>query len=288
MNTHLKAILITASGVLLMSLESLFIKLTSIEAMTFSFYIGIFMMLSINSILLFKHKTNIILEYKKSYFAVIVCGILFGTSNMFFISAIKTTTVANTVMIFASAPIFSALYSYIFYKQKSKKNIFIASFFIFLGLFIIFSSQLEAGDFIGNVYALICVNLFALAFVVLAQYKDANRFVITSVAGLTAFSLSSFFVNDFYINQNTLFILLGAGLIISPISRVLMGIGTKTLIASEVSLLMIIETIMAPIWVWIFLHEVPASSTFIGGSVILLTLLLNSSYLIYSSKKTKV
>lgn len=249
MNTHLKAILITASGVLLMSLESLFIKLTSIEAMTFSFYIGIFMMLSINSILLFKHKTNIILEYKKSYFAVIVCGILFGTSNMFFISAIKTTSVANTVMIFASAPIFSALYSYIFYKQKSKKNIFIASFFIFLGLFIIFSLQLEAGDFIGNVYALICVNLFALAFVVLAQYKDANRFVITSVAGLTAFSLSSFFVNDFYINQNTLFILLGAGLIISPISRVLMGIGTKTLIASEVSLLMIIETIMAPIWV---------------------------------------
>lgn len=288
MNTHLKAILISASGVLLMSLESLFIKLTSISAMTFSFYIGIFMMLSINSILLFKHKKNIVLEYKKSYFAVIVCGVLFGTSNMFFISAIKTTSVANTVMIFASAPIFSALYSYVFYKLKAKKNIFIASFFIFLGLFIIFSSQLGEGNLLGNIYALICVNLFALSFVVLAQYKDANRFVITSVAGLSAFVLSSFFVSDFYINQSTLLVLLTAGLLISPISRVLMGIGTRTLIASEVSLLMIIETIMAPIWVWIFLHEVPENSTFLGGSVILLTLLINSFYLIYTSKQAKV
>ncbi len=117
-HTHLQAILITAFGVFLMSLESLFIKLTSISAMTFSFYIGLFMILSINSTLIIKYKKNIIKEYKRSYFALICCGILFGTSNMFFISAIKTTSVANTVMIFASAPIFSALYSYVFYKQK--------------------------------------------------------------------------------------------------------------------------------------------------------------------------
>mgnify|MGYP000560208664 CR=1 FL=1 len=68
------------------------------------------------------------------------------------------------------------------------------------------------------------------------------------------------------------------GLLITPISRVLIGNGTKFINASEVSLLMIIEAIMAPIWVWIFLKEIPSFNTFVGGSIILITLIFNSLY----------
>jgi len=284
-NTHLKAILITSLGVLLMSLESLLIKLTSITALTFSFYVGIFMFFSINTILLAQKRQKVLSIYKNDIKPILICGFLFGTSNLFFISAIKTTTVANTVMIFASAPLFSALFAYLIYRQKSKKNIFVASFFIFIGLFIIFSSQLGSGDFIGNIYALICVNLFALSFVILSQYKNANRLAITAGAGLFIVLLSFSLVDSFEIDTNTLYILMLAGIIVSPISRVLMGIGTKNLPASEVSLLMIIETIMAPIWVWLVLKEVPSDSTFIGGSIILLTLFFNSLYVLKVAKK---
>ena len=287
-NLHLKAIIITAMGVLLMSLESLLIKLTSIEALTFSFYVGIFMFLSLNLFLFSKKQKKIIQTYKSSLLPILVCGGLFGISNIFFISAIKTTTVANTVMILASAPLFSSLYSYLFYKEKSKKNIFIASFFIFIGLFIIFSSQLGKGDFIGNIYAIICTNLFSLSFVILAKYKEANRLAIAAFAGFASTFGSLLFASSFAIDLYTLGILLIAGIMVSPISRVLMGLGTKNLPASEVSLLMIIETIMAPIWVWIFLQEIPAQSTFVGGGIILLTLILNSIYLLKVNKNKTI
>lgn len=65
MSLHLKAILITSLGVLLMSLESLLIKLTSISALTFSFYVGIFMFISINTILLVQKKEKIVSIYKE-------------------------------------------------------------------------------------------------------------------------------------------------------------------------------------------------------------------------------
>ena len=68
------------------------------------------------------------------------------------------------------------------------------------------------------------------------------------------------------------------GLVISSFSRVLIGNGAKYISASEVSLLMLIETIMAPIWVWVFLNEIPTIYTFIGGSVIVATLVVNSLY----------
>lgn len=263
-----------------MSLESLFIKLTEIEPLTFSFYIGTFMFISINIILFTRKRKKIIDTYKAGAISIMICGFLFGLSNIFFISAIKTTTVANTVMIFSSAPLFSAFYSYLIYREKSKKNIFIASFFIFIGLFVIFSSQLGGGDLLGNFYALICVNLFALSFVILAKYKNTDRFAITAFAGFSSAFISFLFASSFAINTYTLLILLLAGTLVSPISRVLMGIGTKQLPASEVSLLMIIETVMAPIWVWLVLKEVPASSTFIGGAIILTTLVFNSLYVL--------
>ncbi len=282
--THLQGLFITIIGVLLLSLESLFIKLTSITALTFAFYIGLFMFSSTNIILLTNKKTNFIKAYKTDFFAVLICAFLFGISSILFISSIKNTTVANAVLIFSSAPIFAAIYMYIFFKQKSSRNVYISSFFIFIGLYIIFSSQLGQGDIIGNIYALICIALFSLAFVILSRYKDINMFAVISLSSVITVIISFIFTTTIDIDINTLYILLIAGLLISPMARVLMGIGTKILPASEVSLLMIIETVMAPIWVWVFLNEVPQNSTLIGGFIILLTLIINSLYLLKINK----
>ncbi len=284
-NIHLKALIITSLGVFLMSIESLFIKLTSISALTFSFYAGLFIFISLNLYLLQTEKKDIIKSYKIGLRTLILCGFFIGLSNVFFVSAIKTTTVANTVMILSSAPLFSSLFAYILYREKIKKNIFIASFFIFVGLYIIFSSQLGNSDMLGNFYALLCVSLFSLTFVFLSRFKDINRVAVTACGGFFLSLISFIYVKDLTIDLNTLYILLIAGLLTMPISRVLLGLGTRNLPASEVSLLMIIETIMAPIWVWVFLKEIPAFTTFVGGGVILVTLLLNSLYLLKVSKR---
>jgi len=284
-NSHLKAIIITSFGVFLMSLESLLIKLANIDAMLFSFYIGFLMFISVNLILIQKEKSDFLSTYTSSLKAVIICGILFGISNIFFINAIETTSVANAVMIFATAPLFSALYSYLIYRQKSKKNIFISSFFIFIGLFIIFSEEGLNGDFLGNIFALFAVNIFALSFVILSQYNNANRFAIAAATGLSTMVISYFFTDHFALELNSLLILLLAGLFVTPVSRICMGIGTKTLPASEVSILMIIEVIMAPIWVWLVLNEIPSNTTFVGGLIILITLFLNSLYTLKVNKK---
>lgn len=285
-NTHLKALIITALGVLLMSFESLFIKLTSISALTFSFYTGLFMIISINLFLLKTKKKKILQSYKEGIVPLILCGFLFGSSNIFFISAIKTTTVANTVMILSTAPLFASLFAYILYREKSSKNIYISSFFIFIGLYIIFSSQLGQADMIGNFYALMCAVLFSLSFVFLSKHTNINRLAVTACAGFFTATISLILASDLTIDINSLYVLLIAGLVTTPISRVLLGIGTKNLPASEVSLLMIIETVMAPIWVWWVLNEVPASTTLLGGSLILLTLLFNSLYLLKTKKSS--
>ena len=281
MTNNAKGLALTSLGVFIMSLESLFIKFTTISPFLFSFYIGIFMFISMSISFIFNQKTqsmNIKEILSKSPFILIVCAILMGSSNIFFITAIKITTVANVVIIFSTAALFSALFAYLFFREKITKNIVIASLFIFIGLFIIFNDSLEMGSLEGNIYALLCTALFATSFVLLSKYKEMNRVILTAFSGLALSIIAFFFCDEFYIDFKTLIIVMTMGLLISPISRVLLGTGAKYINASEVSLLMIIETIMAPIWVWIFLDEIPSSYTFIGGTLIIITLIVNSLY----------
>ena len=278
MTNNAKGLALTSLGVFIMSLESLFIKFTTISPFLFSFYIGIFMFISMISTFIFKEKAVLKKALTTNLPMMIVCAILMGTSNIFFITAVKTTTVANVVIIFSTAALFSALFAYLFYKEKITKNIIIASFFMFVGLFIIFNDKLEIGSIEGNIYALFCTALFATSYVLLSRYKDMNRVILTAFSGLALSIIAFFFCDELAIDFKTLTVVMIMGLLISPISRVLLGTGAKYIRASEVSLLMIIETIMAPIWVWIFLNEVPSSYTFIGGSIIIATLIINSIY----------
>ena len=278
MTNNAKGLALTSLGVFIMSLESLFIKFTTISPFLFSFYIGIFMFISMFVTFVF-NKKEVIKETLINVTPILfLCAFLMGASNIFFITAIKTTSVANVVIIFSTAALFSALFAYLFFKEKITKNIIIASIFIFIGLFIIFNDHLEIGSFEGNIYALLCTALFATSFVLLSRYKDMDRILLTALSGLSLSIIAFFFCDELEIDFKTLFIVMTMGLLISPISRVLLGNGAKYISASEVSLLMIIETIMAPIWVWIFLDEVPSSYTFIGGSIIVVTLIANSLY----------
>ena len=278
MTNNAKGLALTSLGVFIMSLESLFIKFTTISPFLFSFYIGIFMFISMISTFIFKEKAVLKKALTTNLPMLIVCAILMGTSNIFFITAVKTTTVANVVIIFSTAALFSALFAYLFYREKITKNIIVASFFMFVGLFIIFNDKLEIGSIEGNIYALLCTAFFATSYVILSRYKEMDRFILTAFSGLALSMIAFFFCDDLSIDFKTLAVVMIMGLLISPISRVFLGNGAKYISASEVSLLMIIETIMAPIWVWIFLDEVPSSYTFIGGSIIIATLIINSIY----------
>ncbi len=278
MTNSAKGLIIASIGVLIMSLESLFIKLATVSALTFSFYLGIFMFFSMTLTMFIKQRDEIKSITKNSFPILLFAAFLMGSSNIFFITAIKNTTVANVVIIFGTSALFASFFAYFLYKEKIEKNILIASFFMIIGLFIIFSDNLGLGNLLGNMYALFCTISFSLTFVFLSKYKKISRMALIAIAGICISTISLILSDSLVINLNNLLIIAFMGLLITPFARVLMGNGTKYISSAEVALLMIIETLMAPIWVWIFLNEIPNSNTFLGGSIIMSTLILNSLY----------
>lgn len=268
--------LFTVFGVFLMSFESWLIRLANVSAQTVTFYFGLFMFSATFLALLWIEKSRIKKVYTRNFKPILLSAIFMGSSNLFFVLAIKNTSVASAVFILSSAPLVSALIAYILFKRKTPRRIFVASFFVFIGLFIILSDGLSAGRWEGNVYALLCVLSFSALFSVLENYKEASRLACIGGGGLVASALAFFTATIAIPDAHSFGVIFFMGGILTPISRILIGIGTKVLASVDITLLTLIETVLAPIWVWMFLHEVPASSTLFGGAIIIITLVVNA------------
>ena len=275
MTQRKKGILLTLSGVILMSVESPLIQISGLSAQTIGFFFGISIMISTNLMLISKGKKFFINSYATSTKGVVLSGLLMGMSNFCFIMAVYYAGIAKTVLILASSPVISALIAFIFLKQKTPMRIFVATFFVFIGLYFILSDDLGQNSLIGNLFAFGCVLCFSSLFCILTFYKDASRLGYVSFGGFFV-ALFCIWGTNFDVTLSALIPVIFMGLFITPFSRLFIGLGTRYLIPAEVGLLVIAESILAPIWGWWWLDEVISKSVFIGGSIILFSLMLNS------------
>ena len=284
--SYLQALFLTILGVVLMSFESLLIKLTSIPAQNFTFYFGLSIFFSANLMLLIKEKKQFLALYQSHFQAILLAAFFMGVSNFFFVLAIKHTSVASAVFILSTAPLISALIGFFFFNVKTPRRLFVATFFVFIGLFLILYNDLDAGTMKGNFYAFLCVLSFTSFFSVLERYKTMDRLACIGSGGLVASFLAFLSLPLIAIpDTNSLSIIFFMGAILTPISRLLIGIGSKVLPSTDMTLLMIIETLLAPIWVWLFLGEAMSPSTLLGGGIIVVTLVIYAQRANEASKR---
>lgn len=282
-----QGIFITIFGVFLLSFESFCIRLADVAPLSFSFFLGIMMFSSLIFYAKYKYQ-NITKLLKSNYKFFYTCSVCFALSNISFIGALDKTSVANTVIILASSPLISAVFNYVFYKSKTDINIYISSFFILIGLFVIFGGEKSGSSgTIGNLLALASAITFTAAYVVLARHKEANIIVCASIGGLLTSVFCLFFSPTLHVASNSFLIIVFMGIAISPLAKVLIGVGAKIINSSEMCIILVLESVFAPIWAWLWFKELPTQNTFIGGFIILSTIILNSLYTIKINKKTK-
>jgi drug/metabolite transporter (DMT)-like permease len=282
---YAKAFGITSLGMILMSFESPLIKMTHVNAQNFTFYFGLCMFVSLNLTLWIKYKNTIVSIYKNHLSSILWSGLCIGLSNLLFILAIKHTSVASAVFILSTGPLVSAMIAFIFFRQKTPRRTFGAIFFVFIGLSIILFNDLGLGNMEGNFYAFSCVFAFVSMLSVLERNKEVNRLACFGTGALFASLLAMLSTPIVFPDSYSMGIIFFMGILLTPLSRAFIGIGTKFLPSVEVALLTIIEPVLAPFWVWMMMDEKPHINTLIGGAIIVTTLLVHSMMAHKEAKK---
>lgn len=196
------------------------------------------------------------------------------------IYAIQTTTVANAMFLFASAPFFAAILGWIILRESVRRSTWIATAVAIIGIGIMVIDGISAGHIVGNSAALLSALGFAVFTIALRWGKLEDMLPAVFLAGVfaTMVSLIVCFSEGYplTLSANDAGIAFALGVFQVGVGLSIYTIGSKVVPAAELALLSMTEVLLGPFWVWLFLGELTSAYTLTGGLILLLAIAGNA------------
>ena len=275
-----KGMLLAFTGIMFITPDSLLIRLAEINSWNLIFYRGFIPFLTILIALAFFYKFNLFRKILDNGLHGLAFILTFAITSIVFVISIESTNVANTLIMVALAPMLSAVISLIFLKENPDQKTWIAIIITTLAVIYIFYDAMDSGDFLGNFLGLICATGLAVNAVIIRSAKKISLLPSAMIGKLAVSLFALFFVDQLKLENNDLIIIPLMCVFCIAIPFVCVTLAPRYITAAEVNLFFLLETIFGPLWVWLVIHEQPSMETIIGGSIIILTIGVHSTFVL--------
>jgi drug/metabolite transporter (DMT)-like permease len=272
---RLRGTLIVGFGVFVLSFDAVLVRLAQVDGWTVGFWRGGFMALALGLFLALRSEGAHAL-LRAGGWMMMLAAFMSGFGSLLFVLSVMHTRVANTVVILSAAPLFAALFTRFFLDEGVRLRTWIAIVTALGGVVIVFYGSLGEGGLIGDLIALVAAVSIGANLTLLRRYPQVPRMLMVCIGGLVTALLSLPFAEPLNLSAWSLGVLAVMGLVQMPIALVLVTVGTRYLPAPEVSLFLLLEAVLGPLWVWLAVGEVPPVATFGGGILIIVTLAVHS------------
>ncbi|MBN8950954.1 MULTISPECIES: DMT family transporter [unclassified Rhizobium] len=275
LSDHRKGLLLTTFGGLVLSMDIPLIRLSSGEVWSvLSARSLATVVVALAALFLIRRVTGSVRGVLPGWLGILV-GFFYGLTTISFILAVYYTTAANVVFIIALNPMFTALLSWIFLKERPALSTFVTMAVMILGVGLIVGDGMEGGHLLGDALSVLASFSIACAITISRASRRDMGFasllaaILPAAVGLYHVAPSGFSID------NPGWILLDGG-VLMPLSFWCLATGTRFLSAPEVAMFYLLETILAPIWVWLIFAEAPTNMTLAGGAILILALAAHS------------
>lgn len=273
---HRKGTLLAATGVAVLSVDALLIRLAAAPAADVAFWRGLFIALSLTAVYRMRRgrwswRTLLDAGWPA---AALVVG--FGLMQLFFVAAVSNTRVANAVVILTAAPLFAAAFSGILLREWVPLRTWVAITAAIVGIVVVFGGSLGLGNWLGDLFALCGAVVIGANYTILRRTPGLSRLAAVAGGGLACCLLVVPFSDPVSLSTETMAVLGVMGLIQMPLALALMTEATRYLPAAEASLFFIGEAVLGTFWVWLVLSERPPALTLVGGTLVIATLVIHS------------
>lgn len=269
MSDQTKGLLITFFGVLFVVPDSLFARLIDADALAIAFWRLFFAGGATALWILLREGPAPFQAVLRSgrYGAVYMIGV--GGSGVLFILAVSLTSVANVVFIIASLPVFAALFSWIWLKEPISLRMVLTLIAVVPGLAVIAygSGETENAHLSGDLLALGVSALFAAALTAARHLRGISMVPGLAMGYLGAALLIMPLAVPWAVGVSEVpLILAHAGFVLC--SSVLIAIGPRFITSAEVGLLVLLESVLAPLLAWLVIAEDPGPYALVGGAIV--------------------
>ncbi len=264
-----------------MSLDPVFIRFSGVNELETTFLFGLFTAISMAVVIQLSDKRGLIKVLVDSGWPLLAAGVLMLGSSTGLVFAIKNTSVVNTFVILSTIPAVAVLFSWIFLRERVSKQTMFAIIGVIIGIGVVVSGSSAGGasSLYGDLLAMFAVVVLALMLTLLRKFPDVSRMGAVGVGGFLVAVVMFFFTEPSTFSMNTWLIMGVMGLLTAPFGRVLSMVATRYATATEVSMTLMLETVLAPIWAYLFFTEVPGANSLAGGAIILITIVAYTLHL---------
>ncbi len=215
--------------------------------------------------------------------AVAAC---YGLGSITFITAVFNTSTANLVFILAFTTMFAALLSWIFLKERPRPATFIAMGAMTVGILIIVGDSLGAGNLFGDFMAL-CSSFLIASAITISRASGRDMGFTALVGVIFPFLVAAFMVSGTGIQVEAPWWIIFNGAVVMPVSFFCLATGPRYISGPEVAMFYLLETVLAPVWVWMIFAEVPTRNSLIGGSILIVALVSHSVWQLLEGRKRR-
>jgi drug/metabolite transporter (DMT)-like permease len=237
---------------------------------------SVFFMIALMIFLIATYKKNTIKIIKDAGFPAALGGLVMSLSFIAFVVSMSITTVANVVFIISTQTMFLAIFGYFYLKEKVSLISFFSIVLAMGGITIMVGDSISTGSFFGNVVALAIPINFSILVMIIRKNKNLDMVPAIFYSGIFSIIYGLILSESFVFTIHDILMGFFLGVPQLAFGFICITIGSRTTPSATIGLLMLTETLFAPIWVWLFLNEIPPLSVLIGGCVIITAIILKS------------
>ena len=287
-----KGLALSLIGVLLITPDSLFLRLIDLGAWELVFYRGLVPFICLLIVLSFYYRSQFIKSFLVLGIPGLIYAILIALGSTTFVISIENTYVANTLIMIALLPFATAILSSIFLKEHPSKRMWLTIIACFTVVLFIFYDSYQGNRLYGDFFGLLTAVMVGGSAVVVRYGKNFNFLPALLLSKFFIMLIAIIFMQNFpetlFVDQKNLYLIIAMGVFAVFIPLAMITLAPRYIPAYEVEIFFVLETILGPVWVWLVIHEQPTNKTIIGGVFIIIIILIHTILELRENKKAQL
>ena len=262
-------------GALSLSFGGLIVK--SFEGATLwqiLFWRSLFFSLTVLTFLIITYKSKVLKSFYDSGLPGFIGGLILSIGFSGYVFAMYNTTVANTNFIISLQILFLAIFGFFFLKEKINLITLISIILAMSGVLLMVGNSLSPGELSGNLAAFTMPITFAVLIMIVRKFPSVDMVPAQFVAGISSCLIGLSLSPTIMISPHDIFLGFLAGFFQIGFGFIFITIGARTTPSAMVGIIMLSESVLGPIWAFLFVSEIPSLYGLMGGAIILFAVLL--------------
>jgi drug/metabolite transporter (DMT)-like permease len=222
------------------------------------------------------HRRGLAGQVREHGWAMLGVSVSTAIASASFIVALNYTTVARVLFLQAASPMIAALLAWLLLGEPVSRRSWAAMVIALAGVGVMVGAPGQGGLWIDLLTVLIPAS-FAVSIVITRRHRHMSMAPATCLAQVLIFVFAVPFAHPGTVDARNLvlLILLGAGQI--GLGLALLSVGARLIPAAEIATITLLEVVLGPLWVWLFVSERPSAGILAGGAIVVVGVLLQAT-----------